>query len=96
MWDFGHELLKINPQNTVKRCGTRVNENDENKFQRMYVCYSALKKGWKAGCRPVIGLYGCFLKTVCGGQLLSAVGRDGNNPMYPICHVVMEVESTDS
>ncbi|WOH13968.1 hypothetical protein DCAR_0933482 [Daucus carota subsp. sativus] len=96
VWDFGQELLKINPHNTVKISGTRVNETDENRFQRMYVCYSALKKGWKAGCRPVIGLDGCFLKTVCGGQLLSAVGRDGNNQMYPICHAVVEVESTDS
>ncbi|XP_074357152.1 uncharacterized protein LOC141696904 [Apium graveolens] len=96
VWDFGHELLKINSNNTMKICGTRLNENDVNRFKRMYICYSALKKGWKAGYRPVIGLDGCFLKTVCGGQLLSAVGRDGNNQMYPICHAVVEVESTDS
>ncbi|XP_074347127.1 uncharacterized protein LOC141685953 [Apium graveolens] len=96
VWDFGHELMKINPNNTVKIAGTRVNDGDINRFQRMYVCYSALKNGWKAGCRPVIGVNGCFLKTVCGGQLLSAVGRDRNNQMYPICHVVVETESTDS
>ena len=96
IWDFGHEVLKTNPNNTVKIYGTRLNENDVNRFKRMYICYSALKKGWKVGCRPVIGLDGCFLKTVCGGQLLSAVGRDGNNQMYPICHAVVEVESTDS
>lgn len=65
-------------------------------FKRFYVCYYALKSGWKAGCRPFIGLDGCFLKTVTGGQLLSAVGRDGNNQMYPICYAIVESESTDS
>lgn len=94
VWDFGYELLKINPNNTVKIQGTRLNETDVNMFKRMYICYSALKKkGWKAGYRPFIGQDGCFLKTVCGGQLLSAAGRDGNNQMYPICHAIMKVES---
>ncbi|XP_057246807.1 uncharacterized protein LOC130589543 [Beta vulgaris subsp. vulgaris] len=31
-----------------------------------------------------------------GGQLLVAVGRDGNNQMFPIAWAVMEVESTES
>lgn len=55
-----------------------------------------MKAGWKAGCRPLIGLDGCFLKTVIGGQLLSAVGRDENNQMFPICYAVVESENTDS
>ena len=54
-----------------------------------------LKAGWKSGCRPIIGLDGCFLKTVCGGQLLSAVGRDGNNQMFPIAHSIVEIENTE-
>ncbi|XP_074355948.1 uncharacterized protein LOC141695613 [Apium graveolens] len=77
--DFGHELLLSKPQKTVKISTTRLNETDKNKFKRMYVCYYALTTWWKVGCRPIIGLDGCFLKTVCGGQLLSAMGRDGNN-----------------
>lgn len=52
----------------------------------MYVWYSELNKGWKSDCRPMVGLDGCFLRTVCGGQLLSVVGRDGNNHMFPIYH----------
>lgn len=94
--DYGHEVLLSNPQNTVKISTTRLNEDDPPKFRRFYVCYYALKAGWKAGCRPVIGLDGCFLKTVTGGQLLSAVGRDGNNQMFPICYAVVESENTDS
>ena len=94
--DFGQEVLLSNPQNTVKISTTRLNEEDPVKFKRIYVCYFALKAGWKAGCRPVIGLDGCFLKTVTGGQLLSAVGRDGNNQMFHICYAVVESENTDS
>ncbi|XP_074327771.1 uncharacterized protein LOC141665686 [Apium graveolens] len=94
--DFGQEVLLSNPKNTVKISTTRLNPEDPVKFKRIYVCYYALKAGWKAGCRPVIGLDGCFLKTVCGGQLLSAVGRDGNNQMFPICYAVVEYENTDS
>ncbi|XP_074324264.1 uncharacterized protein LOC141661180 [Apium graveolens] len=80
--DFGHEILLSNLQNTVKISTTRLNETDKNKFKSMYVCYYAPKTRWKVGCRPIIGLDGCFLKTVCGGQLLSAVERDGNNQMF--------------
>lgn len=43
----------------------------------------------------MIGLNGCFLKTVCGGQLLSAVGRDENNQMFPITYAIVESENTD-
>ncbi|XP_074323468.1 uncharacterized protein LOC141660384 [Apium graveolens] len=94
--DFGHEVLLSNPKNTVKISTTRLNEGDPVKFKRIYVCYFALKTGWKEGCRKVIGLHDCFQKTIIGGQLLSAVGRDGNNQMFPICYVVVESENTDS
>lgn len=96
VWDFGNQILLNNPKNTVQISTTRVNENDENKFKRIYLCYHALKEGWKAGCRPILGLDGCFLKTVCGGQLLSAVGRDGNNNMFPVAYAVVEGENADS
>lgn len=48
----------------------------------MYVCLDALKKGWKAGCKPIIGVNDCFLKGFCCGELLAIVGRDENNHIY--------------
>ncbi|XP_010678151.3 uncharacterized protein LOC104893714 [Beta vulgaris subsp. vulgaris] len=69
---------------------------DGNIFERMYICFEALKKGFLAGCRPFISLDGCFLKGPYGGQLLVAVGKDGNNQMFPIAWAVVEVESTSS
>ncbi|XP_074342506.1 uncharacterized protein LOC141680086 [Apium graveolens] len=92
---FGGEILRSNKENTVKISTTRMNEQDSPCFQRFYVYYAELRKGWKEGCRPIIGLDGSFLKTVCGGQLLSAVGRDGNNSIFPVAMVVVETESYD-
>ena len=58
----------------------------------MFVCLDACKQGFKAGCRPLIGLDGCFLKGYYGGQLLSAVGQDGNNQIYVIAYAIVDVE----
>uniref|UniRef100_A0A2N9GC12 F-box associated domain-containing protein n=1 Tax=Fagus sylvatica TaxID=28930 RepID=A0A2N9GC12_FAGSY len=53
-------------------------------------------QGFHNGCRPIIGLDGCHLKGVYGGQLLSAVGRDGNDNLFPISMAVVEAETKDS
>ena len=46
--------------------------------------------------QAVFGIDGCFLKGPFGGQLLVAVGRDGNNQMFPIAWACVEVEDTES
>lgn len=94
VWDFGAEIMRSNKMNTVKT--TMLNPEDEVRFKRFYICYNSLKKAWREGCRPILGFDGCFLKTVCGGQLLSAVGRDGNNQMFPVAMAVVETENGDS
>ncbi|XP_061993412.1 uncharacterized protein LOC133711278 [Rosa rugosa] len=62
----------------------------------MYVCLGALKKGFKAGCRSLIGLDGCHLKSPYGGQLLSAVGVDANNSTWVVGYAMVEQECKDS
>ena len=66
------------------------------RFQRLFISLAGMKKGFLDGCRPVIGVDGCFLKGPFKGQLLAAVSRDGNNNMYPIAYVVVEAETKDS
>ena len=83
LWDYAHEIRRANPGSTVKM-DVNLMANGSNEFRRFYVCFKALKDGWITGCRKVIGLDGCFLKGVCKGELLSAIGRDGNNQIYPI------------
>ncbi|XP_074335869.1 uncharacterized protein LOC141673036 [Apium graveolens] len=93
---FAGEVLRSNKDNTVKISTTRLQEGDANRFRRIYVCYASLKNGWKHSCRPILGLDGCFLKTVTGGQLLSAVGRDAENCIYPVAMTVVESENYES
>ncbi|XP_074281764.1 uncharacterized protein LOC141606508 [Silene latifolia] len=62
-------------------------------FQRLYVCFEGLQKGWKEGCRKIICVDACFLKTFLGGQLMVAVGTDGNDQMYPIAWAIVEGEN---
>ncbi|CAI9288651.1 unnamed protein product [Lactuca saligna] len=47
-------------------------------------------------CRRVIGVDGCFLKGICRGQLLAAMGRDANNHIFPIAWAVVEVENKET
>jgi hypothetical protein len=52
----------------------------------MYICLEACKRGFKFGCRPMLCLDACHLKGEYGGQLLCAIGIDGNDDMFPIAY----------
>ncbi|KAK8660202.1 hypothetical protein V6N13_051136 [Hibiscus sabdariffa] len=95
LWGYAAELLKSNPGSTIS---IQVHRNDVSQavFFRIYVCLQGLKQGWKDGCRPFIGVNGCWLKTAQKGELLVAVGRDANNQMFPIAWAVVEVECASS
>ncbi|XP_075478799.1 uncharacterized protein LOC142519649 [Primulina tabacum] len=73
-----------------------TDEDDGPRFQRLYVCFSACKQGFKESCRPVVGVDGCFLKTNSGGQLLTVVDLDLNNNIFPIAYALVEGETKDS
>ncbi|KAL5581436.1 hypothetical protein UlMin_013878 [Ulmus minor] len=73
-----------------------TNPTEIRVFEWVYVCLAACKKGWIEGCRPVVGLDGCFIKGGYTGQLLSAVGLDANNYIFPIAYAVVEVENYQS
>ena len=59
LWDSYAELKRMNHGSTVKIKCTQDNGIDDNPcFQRIYICFDALKKGWINGCRRIIGLDG--------------------------------------
>ena len=60
------------------------------------MCFKGVKDGWLSGCRKVIGIDGCFITHMCKGELLTAMGRDGNNQMYPIAWAVVDVENKNN
>ncbi|GJS93254.1 pentatricopeptide repeat-containing protein [Tanacetum coccineum] len=92
---YGTEILDSNDGSTVN-LGVTVNPDDKTYFDRFYCCFYGLKKGFQLGCRHVIALDGCFLKKPNVGEILTAVGRDGNNHVYPIAWAVVNVENKDS
>ncbi|KAL4323133.1 hypothetical protein GQ457_11G020900 [Hibiscus cannabinus] len=94
LWGYAAELLRSNPGSTVSIQVDR--ENGGTRFHRMYICLGALKEGLKSGCRPFIGIDGCFLKSVSKGVLLVVVGRDGNNQMFPVAWAIVEGEGKES
>ena len=65
-------------------------------FKRMYVCLQAMKYEFKAGCRHMINLDGCFLKGYYGGHLLVAVRIDANGSIYPLTYAIVKSEKYES
>lgn len=75
VWDYENEIKRVMPKNTVAIELEDIETGQErDRFKRIYICLGPLKRGYKVGCRPVIGLDGCHIKGPFGGQLLTAVG----------------------
>lgn len=74
IWDYAHELLRSNPGSTV-RINILPTQDGPPQFRRIYICLDGCKRGFKAGCRPLIGLDGCFLKVIMVGSFSLQLGR---------------------
>ncbi|KAH0666466.1 hypothetical protein KY285_027672 [Solanum tuberosum] len=97
-WDYCIEIDRTNPGSTIHMKFTE-NEipNKSYRFQRIYICFAACKLAFKVGCRKIIGVDGCWLKgPMYGTQLLTVVGIDGNNNIFPIAYAIVEKESKES
>ncbi|KAL0428376.1 UNVERIFIED_CONTAM: protein FAR-RED IMPAIRED RESPONSE 1 [Sesamum latifolium] len=94
LYDYCATVEKHNPRSTLV---LKVDRSlSPPLLQRMYYCLSGLRAGFLDGCRPIIGLDGCFLKGMYKGQLLTAIGRDGNDNIFPIAMAYVEIEKFDS
>ncbi|XP_016185297.1 uncharacterized protein LOC107626922 [Arachis ipaensis] len=86
---------KTNPGSTVK-IGVTPLPDGQVMFDKIYICLSGCKNGFKAGCRPLIGLDGAFLKTQIGGQILSAVAQDANHHIYVVAWAIVNIENKEN
>ncbi|GKA60193.1 transposase, MuDR [Tanacetum coccineum] len=95
LWDYANELQKCNPDTTVKIdvYGEEDHEKPTRMFKRIYVCLGALKRGFKESGRELLGLDGAFMRGQYSGQMLTAVGMDANNGIYPIAYGIVESEN---
>ncbi|KAK9038432.1 hypothetical protein V6N11_023301 [Hibiscus sabdariffa] len=96
LFDYVFALRSVDPNGTFELMVERPTEVEKPKFRRLYVCFGALKEGFKKFCRPIISLDGCYLKGSFKGEILSVVGRDGNNQIFPIAWALVEMENRDT
>ncbi|GJR18632.1 mutator type transposase [Tanacetum coccineum] len=95
--DYVVELQSTNPNTTVK---IAVEKNTypslpTRVFQGIYVCLGALKLGFRARRRDLLGLDGTFMKRPFPSQVLVVVGRDSNNGIYLLAYALVEAEMID-
>lgn len=92
------EVQKSNPSTTIKiHVESEPNLNSATRqFKRIYICLGPLKQGFRSGMRDLIGLDGAFMKGPFPGQVLTAVGLDGNNSIYPVAYAIVEAETLNS
>ncbi|KAM6580850.1 uncharacterized protein LOC115695282 [Cannabis sativa] len=94
LWDYAEEIKYTNKGSTIEFL-TEHAENGVPRFKRMYLCYPGLRDSFNEGSRPVIGLNGCHIKGVHLSQLLTTIGVDGNNQMFPVAFTVVKIENKD-
>ncbi|KAJ9567651.1 hypothetical protein OSB04_003617 [Centaurea solstitialis] len=89
--DYALELQRTNLGTTVKldvEVSTDLS-SETRKFKRLYLCFDALKNGFKAGKRDFLGLDGAFMKGPYPGQILTTVRIDSNNGTYPLAWAIV-------
>ncbi|KAH0706388.1 hypothetical protein KY285_010890 [Solanum tuberosum] len=92
---YAQELKQSNPGSDVLiNISKDALAEGKRNFLRMYMCFDALKKGWKSGLRPLIGLDGTFLKGICKGMMLVALGQDSMNSFYPLAWAIVDKETS--
>lgn len=96
VWDYVETIRKHYPGSTAVVKTEVVDNSQDPLFQRMYICLQPCKQGFMAGCRPILGVDGCHLRGPFPGMLLAAVGKDGNNNIFPVAWAIVEVENKET
>lgn len=72
-------LIRTNPASIVVLGVYPLKDGVGERFKHLYICFNAVKRGFKEGMRRLIEIVGCFLKCATKGQMLTAIGRDTND-----------------
>ncbi|XP_019197374.1 PREDICTED: uncharacterized protein LOC109191245 [Ipomoea nil] len=90
IWSYCQEIIRTNP---ITICEVKLSDNVElcggNKFLILYMCWDGYRQGFKF-CRPILGVDGTHLKSGIGGLILTAVGLDANDSIFPVACAIVE------
>ncbi|KAL5784528.1 hypothetical protein ACOSQ2_006920 [Xanthoceras sorbifolium] len=96
LYKYGRIIMEQNPGSLVKVKTVTPVPDGPTMFLRLFVSFKAQKEGFLNGCRPLLGLDACYLKGKFPGVLMSAIGIDANNGVFPVAWCVAEGESKQS
>ncbi|XP_051137864.1 uncharacterized protein LOC127256075 [Andrographis paniculata] len=96
LWDYAEALQQSNPVSTVLMQLEGEFLNGRCRFSKYYICLKSLVRGFQSGCRPIIGVDDCHLKGPCQGILLTAIGIDLNNELFPLAYAVVGSETREA
>ncbi|KAI3963605.1 hypothetical protein MKW92_038167 [Papaver armeniacum] len=85
------QILKRN-DGSIASCAT----DEAGKFKHLCIAYKCSLEGFRLGCRPILGLDGCFLKGKYGGVCLSIMSLDANNGLFPIAIFICRKENKEN
>ncbi|KAE8775421.1 wd repeat-containing protein 43 [Hordeum vulgare] len=99
--DYAQTVMDTNPESRVivlivTTTPTAKIPHQGPRFHAMFYCINGAREGFLKGCRPFIGVGGCFIKLTTSAQLLAATGRDGNNNIYPLAFGIVGQEDATS
>ncbi|XP_044468532.1 uncharacterized protein LOC123198030 [Mangifera indica] len=86
---FCHNLEQRNP-GTI----TQIDTDEDHRFHFVFMALGCSIRAFRDFCRPVICIDGAFLKGRYWGTLFIAVGKDGNNQIFPLAFDIGGKEET--
>ncbi|XP_019162689.1 PREDICTED: uncharacterized protein LOC109159120 [Ipomoea nil] len=96
IWNYELEIKKTNPNTRfLTKLSDLRYEGGKHRLLRVYICWEACREGFKH-CRPLVGVDGCHLRGKAGGMMLTAIGVDANDSIFPIAYAIVEGENKDS
>ncbi|XP_021751655.1 uncharacterized protein LOC110717311 [Chenopodium quinoa] len=94
---YAKMCIETNPE-TLAFCAWQETKSlpKQLQFTSIFISFTGQWRGLLRGVRPLIGVDGTHLKGNYGGILLSNVGIDGNNEIFPIAYAIVSQEDKES
>jgi hypothetical protein len=91
-----HTLQERNPSTYVDIQDSWFAEDSTVKaLERVFFSFNICIEAFRY-CRQVLCVDGTFLTSKYKGQILTAIGQDGNNQIVPLAFAFVESENTES